>query len=411
MYLVFIKFVEVFTRAAFVVGTSYSLKLSGAGQFGIVATLVGLFAFAFNWERHIDIQRRNVGQPPEVFDRSVAAAVQFWAFNQALMLPVFVCVTIVMAHLDLPQALLAAIIVSGEQVANQSYQMALITARYSRFLLIVTVKNILILAAVLPYIVLAPSRLTLSYVLEIWAIGQGLCALIVLAGWTRIRVPLRHETSFTFRTRILEQHRASLIHFAIGLLAILSLQFDRLTVGSLLPLATTGRYFRHILAVSFVYQFFNVASYNRVVPRIFELAKSGPISALLRIVRRELMIAYLLVAAGLAALFISDWATSYRITEKYGLSLSLILILVASALVRVTADFAALICHSQIRERMVLRAQIISFSAGAVLLVGLTAAFGIQGTAAASLASALIYLSINGANVRLLTERQRHGAA
>ena len=62
MLLVVLKFVEVFARAGFIVGTSYSLGLADAGRFGLLATLVGLFAFAFNWERHVDIQRRHAWQ-------------------------------------------------------------------------------------------------------------------------------------------------------------------------------------------------------------------------------------------------------------------------------------------------------------------------------------------------------------
>jgi hypothetical protein len=129
MYLVLIKFVEVFTRAAFVVGTSYSLSLAGGGQFGIAVTLIGLFAFAFNWERQVDIQRRFVNASPAVFDRAIVSAVQFWGFNQLVLMPVFLLTCHLMAGLSTWQLLLAAVIVSGEHVANQTYQMALISRR------------------------------------------------------------------------------------------------------------------------------------------------------------------------------------------------------------------------------------------------------------------------------------------
>ena len=54
-------------------GATY-LEIAQAGQFGLLATLVGLFAFAFNFERHIDIQRRAAGEPHAVFARSVVQA-------------------------------------------------------------------------------------------------------------------------------------------------------------------------------------------------------------------------------------------------------------------------------------------------------------------------------------------------
>jgi hypothetical protein len=68
MLLVAIKFIEVFTRAAFVVGAIYTLSLADAGRFGIVVTMVTLFAFAFNGERHLDLQRRHVDSEAAVFD-------------------------------------------------------------------------------------------------------------------------------------------------------------------------------------------------------------------------------------------------------------------------------------------------------------------------------------------------------
>ena len=92
MYLVAIKFLEVLSRALFVVGTSYSLSLGGAGQFGITATWIGLFAFAFNWERQVDIQRRHAGDSDAVFDRAVKVALPFWGFNQVIMMPLFLLV-------------------------------------------------------------------------------------------------------------------------------------------------------------------------------------------------------------------------------------------------------------------------------------------------------------------------------
>ena len=404
MYLVTIKFIEVFTRAAFIVGTTYSLGLANAGQFGIVATLVGLFAFAFNWERHIDIQRRNVDAPPEVFDRAVMAALPFWGFNQVLMLPVFVGVAALMAHLTPWQLLLAVVIVSCEHVANQTYQMALITRRYWHFLNIVAAKNIVVLVAVLPCILFAPSKLTLDYTLGVWALGQALCVVAVLIMWLRLKRNAPHDTPFSFRERIFAQHRASFTHFQIGAVAILALQFDRLAVGTLLPLADVGSYYRHVLAVSFVYQFFNVASYNRIVPRVFAMAKSESVSAMFKPIKRELVMVYAAVGTGFAAAFGIDAALGYTITNKYHLSMALAALLVAGAILRVSADFGGMICHARMREALVLRAQAVSFAFGAVLLVLLTWRFGAFGTGLASVVTSALFLFLIVRSVRALPQ-------
>ncbi|WP_033923086.1 hypothetical protein [Sphingomonas sp. 37zxx] len=401
MHLVFIKFIEVFTRAGLVVGVTYSLALDDAGRFGITVTLIGLFAFAFNWERHIDIQRRCAGHDVAALDRMILDAIPFWAFNQLLMLPVFAVLAAVMAKLTLLQLLLVLLIVSGEHIANQTYQIALIASRYWSFVIIVAVKNVAVLLVVLPRILLAPSQLTLTFVLTTWAVGQTLCVIVIAAVWiTRSRPS--PSTRVGFMRHILTQHRASLTHFQIGIVAILSLQFDRLAIASLVPLSAAGTYFRHVLIVSFVYQFFNVASYNRILPRIFAAARTEPIPALWRPIRREFAMVVGVVLTGLVCALIADAVTGGRISARYHLSLTLALPLLVGALLRVLADFTGLLCNARHREALVLRNQFVAFVAGATALVVLTLKFGITGTAFASIVSSGIYLVLITRAVRSL---------
>lgn len=405
MYLVIIKFVEVFTRAAFVVGISYSVGLAEAGQFGIVATLVGLFAFAFNWERQTDIQRRYVDASPEVFDRAVVAAVQFWSFNQIAMMPLFLVACAWMADLGPWQIFLAAVIVSCEHVANQTYQMALISKRYWVFITVVAAKNVAILLAILPYVLFAPSRLTIDYALTIWAIGQTVCALAVLAIWFRRKVDAPHEHPFTFRDRIFRQHRDSLTHFLIGLVAILMLQFDRLTIGALVPLDQAGMYFRHILMVSFIYQFFNVAFYNRALPGIFAMAKTSTITEIKGRLWRELFVIYGAILFGCAVAVGIDLLLDRAVSAKYHLSYLLSAILIAGALIRVTADFFSALCHTRMLERLILHAQLVALSIGGLALVIASWQFGVIGTGSASLATSALYLILIWRAVARLPQR------
>lgn len=405
MLLVAIKFIEVFTRAAFVVGTSYSLSLSGAGQFGIVATLVGLGAFAFNWERQVDIQRRYVDATPAVFDRAVVAAVQFWGFNQLVMMPLFLLACALMAHLTPWQLLLAAVIVSCEHVANQTYQLALISKRYWHFIGIVAVKNVGVLLAVLPYVLFAPSKLTLDWSLSVWAVGQIACAAIVLIMWLRQNVAAAHDEPFSLKQRIFSQHRDSFTHMQIGLVAILVLQFDRLVVGALVPLDQAGIYFRHILMVSFIYQFFNVAFYNRALPGIFTAARTETRNRLQARLWRELIVIYALVVVGVTGGIAIDQFTGSAISAKYHLSYALGLILVGGALIRVTADFHAAICHARMAERSVLASQLLSFAIGGPALIALSWTMGIYGTAIASMAGSIVYLVAMAAAVQKIPQQ------
>lgn len=394
MFLVIIKFIEVFTRAAFVVGTTYSLRLDNAGQFGVVATLVGLFAFAFNWERQVDIQRRNAGLHPSIFDRAVAAALPFWGFNQLLMMPVFIGLCWAMASLTPLQLALAAVIVSCEHVANQTYTMALISPRYTAFLGIVAGKNVAVLAAVLPFVLLFPSKLTLDYGLAVWAIGQAVCAAAVFALWFVRKENAPHEDGLTRWQRIFAQHRASFTHFQIGFVAILMLQYDRLVVRALVPLDETGIYFRHILIVSFVYQFFNVASFNRVMPTIFAAARTESDAQLFARLRPEIVRMFAVVGFGFAVAVAIDDVLGQAITSKYHLSVLFAGVLTLAALIRIVADFTGMVCNARMREGLVLRQQLATFAATAPLLALLTHFYGIGGAVAATLASSLLYLAL-----------------
>jgi O-antigen/teichoic acid export membrane protein len=392
MYLVLIKFVEVFTRAAFVVGTSYSLSLAGGGQFGIAVTLIGLFAFAFNWERQVDIQRRFVNASPAVFDRAIVSAVQFWGFNQLVLMPVFLLTCHLMAGLSTWQLLLAAVIVSGEHVANQTYQMALISRRYWHFISIVAGKNALVLLAVLPWVLFAPSKLTLDLVLTTWAGAQLLCVGVVFGVWLRVKQNLPHAAPFSWRDRIFRQHRDSFTHFQIGLVAIVMLQLDRLMVGTLLRLDQAGLYFRHVLIVSFLYQFFSVAFYNRALPAIFSEAKRGSLIPVKRRIVRELAVVFALVIGAILCAIALDLALGHAVIQKYHLSIPLALMLVGGALARGTADLIGAICHARMREVLILRAQTIALVTGIVLQVAFSISFGVFGTAAASSLASLLYL-------------------
>lgn len=404
MYLIAIKFLEVLTRALFVVGTSYSLSLGGAGQFGITATWIGLFAFAFNWERQVDIQRRHAGEADPLFDRAVAAALPFWGFNQLVMLPFFLLVVQAMAHLSPLQLGLAAVIVSCEHVANQTYQMALISRRYTAFLAIVAAKNVAVLLAVLPFILFFPSRLTLDYALASWALGQLACAIAVFVLWLRRRCPAPFDDGLSRWQRLFRQHRASFTHFQIGLIAILALQYDRLIAGWLLPIEQTGIYLRHVLIVSFVYQFFNVASFNRIMPRIFAAARDETDAQLFARMRPELIRMFVLVAGAFLAGSAVDAATGGAITARYHLSLAYAAVLTLGALLRVVADFIGMIANARMREAVIRRQQLIAFVVGSLVLAGGVRSFGIAGAVVAAPLVSALYLFLIQRAVRAFPE-------
>ena len=402
LFLVGVKLIDVATRAAFVLTATYGLEIAQAGRFGLIATLVGLFAFAFNFERHIDIQRRSAGEAHEVFDRYVVQALKFFAFNWALMVPLFMVAVALWAEPGWMVLGLAVVVVVGEHLSNQAYQYALINHRYYPMLVVVAAKNSLLAAVVLYRALFARDGFDLGFVVELWAIGAVVCTLGLALMFARLNASAARDAPFDFRTDILGQHKASLTHFLIGLIAILILQFDRLAVGGLMTFAETGLYFRHTLLVAFAYQAFNIASFNRITPAIFAEAKSEGIPHLRRRVLRE----YLKTLVGVPLLLLAAWGfdvlTQGVWSERFHLSLVLMGLLLLGFVVRAAADFHALILNARHDERHILTAQGAAFVVGAVLLVLLTWRFGVYGAACATIATSALYLALVSRAVRRL---------
>lgn len=402
LYLVAVKLLDVAARAGFVLVATYALPIAQAGQFGLLTTLVALFAFGFNFERHIDIQRRTAGQPYEVFDRYVSSATGFFAFNWALMTPLFLGAVILMADISPQMAALAAVIVIGEHISNQAYYFALISPRYAPLLLVVTIKNIGLAAVVLYQALLADSPLRLDFVLTLWAAGAALCTAALVVMWLRIRTATPREKPFHFGVDILGQHKASAVHFLLGLIALLVLQYDRLAVGALMSMDQVGVYFRHAALASLAYQAFSVISFNRIIPTVFAAARQDSVAALRGRVLRE----YLLTLIGAPVLFALLWGadvlTGGVYSERFHLSILLIGVMLVGFMLRAAADFHGLVLNARHLENAVLRQQAIAFAIGAVLLAVLTWWFGLFGAASATVATAGLYLILIATRVSRL---------
>ncbi|KQW83017.1 lipopolysaccharide biosynthesis protein [Brevundimonas sp. Root1279] len=402
LYLVVVKLIDVAARAGFILTATYGLAIAQAGQFGLIATLVGLFAFAFNFERQVDIQRRAAGEPHPVFDRYVTQALKFFLFNWTFMVPLFVLAVALWAQPGWWILALGVVVVLGEHLSNQAYQYALINHRYYPMLVVVAAKNSLLALIVLYRALFARDGFDLLFVMELWAIGSVVCTLGLGVMFVRLNAALPKSTGFHFGDDILSQHKASLTHFLIGLIAILILQFDRLAVGGLMSFEATGQYFRHTLLVSFAYQAFNIASFNRITPAIFTEAKREGVPFLRRRVLRE----YLKTLVGAPLLFLLAWGadrlTGGEWTERFQLSLLLMGLLVIGFMVRAAADFHALILNARHDERHILTSQGAAFAVGAALLVLLTWRYGVYGAACATIATSALYLVLVSRAVRRL---------
>lgn len=390
MLVIALKFLEVGSRAVFIILTSFSLNLEHAGQFGLVLTILGLASFAFGYERQVDLMRSMVGSASSQFDRAVSNALWLFGVNYLLGVPSLVVILAVMVLLPAKLILLCVIIAIAEHLMNIAYSMALVEPRYRIMLLITVLKNMAIAITVVTIVMRA--ELDISLVLTTWAFFTTIGFLVISLVWAHMRQ--NKPEGETVLEVVARQYRASWTHFLLGLTAILTLQVDRLVVGSFLSLEEAGIYFRHVLLVSMLYQIFNIAFHNRILPKVFAVGSRGDIRPLLHIVKYE----YLLVLGfwffcGFTVIALHMFLDRQLVEQFSLVSFYLLGLLVVSAF-RTRADLYALVFNALHFEKKVFWAQLFSFGLSLPILFWFANTYAIPGMIIASGISAIVYLGL-----------------
>lgn len=396
---VFFKLFEVFFRAISVVFAAYTLEPFEAGQFGLIITLQGLASFLFGFERHIDIQRKYVGEKDNVFDSAVRSAFFVFLTNYIIFLPIYFLSLSMGAEIFFYTMIVCLIIAIAEQLMNFAYQIALVNKRYAQFLYITCAKNFIFFVSLL--IIWFQQKLNLEIVLIVWATLAIIFTMMMFISWSSISKHNKLEIS-NIKNLLIPQYQISRSHFFIGLIAILALQLDRLIVGLVMPLDMVGIYFRHILIVSLIYQVFNIASYNRILPSIFRLAKTQTIGIIRSKVGKEYRNILVFILLLICLFFVTYTYGGYAFYERFQINPFLMLGLLFAAGVRVRADLNALVFHAFYREDIVLKMQIFILLASSLLLIIFTLYLGLAGAVLASAMVAVIYLLLGFINLNRL---------
>ena len=383
------KFIEVGLRSVFIIFSTYSLSLLEAGQFGLLLTYQGVASFLFGYERYIDIQRRFVGESPELFDSAVSDALILFAVNYLLFTPFYLVAIVLFAKLSGFLVFLCILIAVGEQLLNFVYQLAMVNERYGKLMYITIAKNILMVSGL--FFLFLSDIFFIHHVIYVWAASTFVSLMLVgfywLTGFGPKKVYLTGVTK-----SLLDQYIWSKTHFILGLVALLSLQLGRLTVGSLLPLEQVGIYFRHVLLVSIVYQVFNIAIYNRVLPEIFSMVKTNPIGEVGKIVFREhrkvLGLLSILSVFIVGLYFFQNGALLLR----FNLEPYLLLGLLIATSIQTRGDLTSLLLQGLFKEKIILVVKSVSLVLNIILTVTLTILLGINGTVLATMILSLVYM-------------------
>lgn len=407
MLTILVRLIEIATRAGVVLLPIYfGLALADVGIYNTLLALISLFAFAFNFERHYDIQRRTVGEAQGFFDRKVTDALYFYAFNYVAMMPLLVLAVAYETHIAPALIATVALIVIGEHLCTQTYQFAMVNPRYLALQMIVPLRNLVTLAALGWFFWTLHGHLTLALLLGTWAACSSATIVLIAVIWLRMCNPAPRDRAFSLKSVVFTQHRASFTHFLIGLVAVLIIQGDRLMLPNLLTRDLVGIYARHGTAVAFGYQLFNIMSNNRILPEVFRRTRLGDVEAARRLYIREWWRvalatgAFALVLEALNLLTHGIYAARYRIEPVF------MALMLLGFVLRAAADLNTLPLHACHREQVILKNQLISFVVVVALMVTLAPTLHILGTIFATLSGASLYAALNIGAVQKLRRAQ-----
>lgn len=394
------KLADIAARSLFVLLVLYALPVRSTGQFGLALTLIGFFTFLAGFERYADLQRRMIGTSGVQTDRLILSTLRFYALNHLMWLPVLLALLVLWVQLPLSVALLCGVIAVGEHLSNEVYRIALIAPRHRPVLFAVLAKNVVTLAVIAALLWSRPSAFDIDGVLTAWAATSFVGLLAIAIGFTRTWAFDSFADAGGAGLRRRAQYRASRTHFLIGLVALGALQADRLVAGALLTLEQSGLYFRHIFLASFAYQVFNVASYNRVAPRVYEQAHARRPAQAKAVIRRELK-RLVPAAALLVALF---YAISHsglgHLKALQSINPDYLALLTLGFLVRAFADFNALLLNAVYSERDVFISQLAALALAVGFNIVLTHLYGMDGTVATLVIGSAAYYLISRARTR-----------
>ncbi len=386
-----IKLADIAGRSLFVLIVLYALPTRSSGQFGLILTLIGLFAFLSGFERYVDLQRTLVCKTVGEADQLIFSILRFFGVNYLLWLPILALLLYGWVELSTGTILLCLLIALGEHLANEFYRIALITHRHRSLLLVTMVKNIVLLAIVFYDALISRKPYDLNQLLTLWAVLSVLGLLISVGVFIRASTSLR-ELERSAHLPIFDQYRQSATHFKVGLLAILALQADRLVAGGLLPLEDSGIYFRHIFLALSVYQVLGVISFNRVMSDVYTSLRNNDARTAQGLIQRERRRYLSLTLVTIALLSIAKSLPIIDHPAVQSLIPSYLALLLLAYLIRGIADFNTMILNALYLEHEVFRAHSITVGLSLVLALALTAQLGLIGLMITVSIASIIYL-------------------
>lgn len=368
----------------------YFLPIELSGKFGFLTLLFSLFATFYGFERHVSLQRQIVNESDEIVINKFASVLKFYLINFVIAIP-FLILLIKTKTFDNWFLILCCLLISFvEHISNSVYNISIVYEKFLKGMPIIIIKNIVLLF-VAAFLIIFNKSNPLEIVIIIWAIVSLMQ--IIYFGKTFYRLTKKFKIDllkFEFKN-VSNQYKFAYINFFIGLVAVLSLQADRLIVGVSFNSTDTGMYFRHVSIISILYQLFYITSYNKLLNGVFSKAKTETYDIIIAIVNKEYKRDLIFILSGIVVITIIYSFFSHFIFNKFHIKLSILIFLLFVFLIRIYADFRSMVLNAYHLENVILKYQTISLGIGILLMIILIPFLGLNGVLASSLISNCVY--------------------
>lgn len=395
MAIALLKLGDIVLRASFILVPLYLLEPGAAGQFGLLSTLITFYAFLIGFESYGAMQRQ-LAVANEAQTRGTAASLlRFYAFNYLVVSPLFCMLAAFWLKLSAGYTALALFIVVGEVLSNEAYRLALVAKGFRMLFSTTVIKNLAGVVALLAFVAVDPSGLSLSTVITIWA---GACTVgLLLAGALWLGRGVRSMNTATWSIAdLMERYRASFAFFSIGIVALCSVQIDRFIVGAVGGLEVAGIYFKNLFLAASVYQVGTVLFHNRVVARVYQaVAESRLVQGHALIRRESLKVAIVYPSIMAMAAAILAWPGAHQLADRAFLRTEYLVGLLTAFMLRTIADYSNLFLNALKREQSILVTHAVTVVVASLSNILLTRALGIRGTVASVLLASVVMILLS----------------
>lgn len=384
------KLAETVSRSLFVILMIYFLPVELSGKFGFLTLLFSLFATFYGFERYISLQRQVVNESDEFAINEFATVLKFYIINFLIAIP-FLILFIKIRTFDSYFLIGCCVLISFvEHISNSVYNISIVYVKFLKAMPVIIIKNLLLLI-VACYLIVFKKNDPLETVVIIWAIISLIQILFFMIIFFRL-MNLYKIIFWKFDlAQLFQQYKFAYVNFLIGIVALLSLQADRLIVGISFNTAITGMYFRHVSIISILYQLFNIVSYNRLLPNVFLHAKTETFDFLKKIITREYIRAVIAISLGIVFFMFAYYFFAKRVLDYFHIDLIILVVLLTIFAIRIYADYRAMILNALHLELKTLIFQVSSLVLGILLMFSLIPFFNVKGVLASSFIGTITY--------------------